>query len=161
MFDDLRDLYQEVILDHGKHPRNFRRPADANREAKGENPLCGDKLIVYLKLGPAGTVEDVAFLGKGCAISTASASLMTEVVRGRSRDEAMALFTHFHELCTKDDCGHDHDHGHGAAALDEEAVEKLQVLSGVREYPVRVKCATLPWHTLVAALDGKDQTSTE
>ncbi|CAK0751458.1 nitrogen fixation protein NifU and related proteins [uncultured Gammaproteobacteria bacterium] len=156
MFDDLRDLYQEVILDHGKHPRNFRRPADANREAKGENPLCGDRLIVYLKLTPDGVVEDAAFLGRGCAISTASASLMTEVVRGCSRDQAKALFEHFHDLCTKDTCDH-HDH----EALAPEVVEKLQVLSGVREYPVRVKCATLPWHTLVAAMDGRDLTSTE
>ncbi|MBI1206166.1 MAG: SUF system NifU family Fe-S cluster assembly protein [Azospirillum sp.] len=156
MFDDLRDLYQEVILDHGKHPRNFRHPPDANREAKGDNPMCGDRLVVYLKVSDQGIVEDAAFLGKGCAISTASASMMTEVIRGRSKEEVMALFRHFHELCTKDE----EDRGE-PEAIDPDALEKLMVLSGVRQFPVRVKCATLAWHTMAAAVDGDTVVSTE
>ena len=100
---DLRDLYQEVILDHGKRPRNFRHPADANREAKGDNPLCGDKVTIYLKLSDQGLIEDVAFEGRGCAISTASASLMTELLKGKTQAEAEALFGAFHQMCTSDD----------------------------------------------------------
>jgi nitrogen fixation NifU-like protein len=138
---DLRDLYQEVILDHSKRPRNFRVPEDRTAEAKGHNPLCGDRVTVYLKLVD-GQVADVAFQGDGCAISKASASLMTEAVRGRSAAEARRLFALFHEVCTT-----------GADVADEE-LDKLAVFAGVRDYPVRVKCATLPWHTLVAALDG-------
>jgi len=155
-FGDLRDLYQEVILDHGKHPRNHRHPPDANREARGDNPLCGDRITVYLKLSPAGVVEDAAFEGRGCAISTASASLMTEVVRGKSERDARALFECFHDMCTKDDAD---PHAHGP--VDEDALERLMVLSGVREFPVRVKCATLAWHTLTAAMDGGELASTE
>lgn len=155
MMDDLRELYQEVILDHGKHPRNFRHPDDANREAKGENPMCGDRFMVYLKLQD-GVIEDVAFQGRGCAISTASASMMTEVVQGKTTEQAKALFETFHDLCTKDD--HEHcDHG----PVDEEALEKLQVMSGVRQFPVRVKCATLAWHALNAAIEGEDKASSE
>ncbi len=156
MFDDLRDLYQEVILDHGKNPRNFGKPDQFNRHARGDNPMCGDKIAVYLLLGADGKVEDLRFDGRGCAISQASASLMTEILKGKTQAEAEALFGHFHEMCTKDD--HEHtDHGQ----LDEEAVEKLQVLSGVREFPMRVKCATLAWHTMNAALHGDEKTSTE
>lgn len=156
MFDDLRELYQEVILDHGKHPRNFRHPADANREAHGDNPMCGDQITVYLKVSPEGVIEDVAFQGRGCAISTASASMMTEMMRGKTEAEAHALFGHFHDLCTKDD--HEHtDHG----PLDADDTEKLQVLAGVRQFPMRVKCATLAWHTLNAAVEGEIKTSTE
>lgn len=155
-FGDLRDLYQEVILDHGKHPRNHRHPPDANREARGDNPLCGDRITVYLKLSPEGVVEDAAFEGRGCAISTASASLMTEVVRGKSERDARALFECFHDMCTKDDAD---PHAHGP--VDEDALERLMVLSGVREFPVRVKCATLAWHTMAAAMTGGDPTSTE
>ena len=155
MMDELRELYQEVILDHGKNPRNFRHPDDANREAKGENPMCGDRFMVYLKLSD-GVIEDVAFQGRGCAISTASASMMTEVVKGKSETEAKTLFETFHDLCTKDD--HEHcDHG----PVDEEAMEKLMVLSGVRQFPVRVKCATLAWHALNAAIEGEDKASSE
>ncbi|AWK89196.1 Fe-S cluster assembly sulfur transfer protein SufU [Azospirillum thermophilum] len=155
MMDDLRELYQEVILDHGKNPRNFRHPDDANREAKGENPMCGDRFMVYLKLKD-GVIEDVAFQGRGCAISTASASMMTEVVQGKTAEQAKALFETFHDLCTKDD--HEHcDHG----PVDEEAMEKLMVMSGVRQFPVRVKCATLAWHALNAAIDGEDKVSSE
>lgn len=154
MADDLRQLYQEVILDHGRHPRNFRHPADVTCAAKGHNPLCGDQLEVYLKLGPAGQIEDVAFEGKGCAISTASASMMTELLRGKTAAQAKALFEAFHHLCTEGD----------AAALPaelEDDMDKLQVLSGVRQFPMRVKCATLAWHTMSAALSGAHEISTE
>jgi nitrogen fixation NifU-like protein len=141
---ELRDLYQEVILDHNRQPRNFRAPEDANRQARGDNPLCGDKVTVYLTLED-GIVKDAAFQGRGCAISMASASLMTEMVKGKTEAEAKALFKRFHELVTTD-CGHDHDE------TDEVDLDKLAVLAGVREYPMRVKCATLSWHTLNAAL---------
>lgn len=156
MMDELRELYQEVILDHGKNPRNHRHPADANREARGENPMCGDKFTVYLKVNGDRVVEDVAFEGRGCAISTASASMMTELVKGKTEAEAKVLFQAFHDLCTKDDDEHG-DHG----PIDEEAMEKLMVLSGVRQFPVRVKCATLAWHAMSAAIDGEDKTSSE
>ncbi len=141
---DLRELYQEVILDHSRQPRNFRRPDRANREAKGDNPLCGDKVTVFLTLED-GKVIDVGFQGRGCAISLASASLMTEIVKGKSEADARALFEHFHdEMIGRSAC-------HGAAAGE---LDKLTVLSGVREYPMRVKCATLSWHTLMAALNN-------
>jgi nitrogen fixation NifU-like protein len=152
---DLRDLYQEVILDHGKRPRNFRHPADANREAKGDNPLCGDKVTIYLKLAPDNRIEDVAFEGRGCAISTASASLMTEILKGKTEDEAKALFGALHHMCTRDDAVPELP-----KALEDE-FDRLQVLSGVRQYPMRVKCATLAWHTMKAALDGAEKASTE
>jgi nitrogen fixation NifU-like protein len=152
---DLRELYQEVILDHGKRPRNFRHPADANREAKGDNPLCGDKVTIYLKLSPASTIEDVAFEGRGCAISTASASLMTEILKGKSEDEAKALFGALHHMCTQDEAAPELP-----KALEDE-FDRLQVLSGVRQYPMRVKCATLAWHTMKAALEGAEMASTE
>jgi nitrogen fixation NifU-like protein len=152
---DLRDLYQEVILDHGKRPRNFRHPADANRQAKGDNPLCGDKVTIYLKLSPEHRIEDVAFEGRGCAISTASASLMTELLKGKTEAEANALFGAFHHMCTQDDGGPELP-----AALEDE-FDRLQVLSGVRQYPMRVKCATLAWHTMKAALEGAEKASTE
>jgi nitrogen fixation NifU-like protein len=152
---DLRELYQEVILDHGKRPRNFRHPVDANREAKGDNPLCGDKVTIYLKLSADHSIEDVAFQGRGCAISTASASLMTEILKGKTEDEAKALFGALHDMCTQDDAVPDLP-----AALEDE-FERLQVLSGVRQYPMRVKCATLAWHTMKAALEGAGKASTE
>jgi nitrogen fixation NifU-like protein len=141
---ELRDLYQEVILDHNRQPRNFRAPADANCRARGDNPLCGDKVTVYLTLED-GIVKDAAFQGRGCAISMASASLMTEMVKGKTEAAARALFKRFHELVTTD-CGHDHEDAEDAD------LDKLTVLAGVREYPMRVKCATLSWHTLNAAL---------
>ncbi|HZF35815.1 MAG TPA: SUF system NifU family Fe-S cluster assembly protein [Candidatus Angelobacter sp.] len=148
---DLRELYQEVILDHSRQPRNFRRPDHANREAKGDNPLCGDKVAVFLTIED-GKVADVGFQGRGCAISMASASLMTEIVKGKSEAEARALFESFHdEMTGKGTC-------HGAAAGE---LDKLTVLSGVREYPMRVKCATLSWHTLMAALNKAQTVSTE
>jgi nitrogen fixation NifU-like protein len=140
---DLRELYQTTILDHNKQPRNFRVPDGANRQAAGHNPLCGDRVTVYARV-EGGKVVDVGFQGNGCAISTASASLMTQAVKGRSEAEVQKLFDAFHELLTSD------PHG----SVDEAAVGKLAVLAGVREYPVRVKCATLAWHTLRAALAG-------
>lgn len=143
---DLRDLYQEVILDHQKKPRNFRKPEVANRHADGHNPLCGDRVTVYLKVED-GKVADVAFQGSGCAISTASASMMTEALKGKTTDEVEALFRTFHEMLT----GTPYD------SPSKPALGKLAVFSGVREFPVRVKCATLPWHTLHAALEGEEK----
>lgn len=154
MLDDLRELYQEVILDHGKSPRNFRDVEDATAHAHGANPLCGDQLVVYLKVDGDGRIEDVSFVGKGCAISVASASMMTELVMGRTVEEARKMFKRFHDMCTGEDSGDD-------STLLEDDLEKLNVLSGVRAFPVRVKCATLPWHTLSAAMDGEEEASTE
>ncbi len=151
---DLRDLYQEVILDHGKRPRNFRAMPGADRAAKGDNPLCGDKVTVFLKLADGGAIADVAFQGRGCAISTASASLMTELLKGKGVAEAEALFGAFHQMCTQD------EPPSIAAALQDD-FDRLQVLSGVRNYPMRVKCATLAWHTMKAALEGQNAASTE
>ena len=151
MSDDLRDLYQEMILDHSKRPRNFKILPAANRSAEGYNPLCGDRETVYLTL-EGDVLRDVSFQGSGCAISTASASMMTERVKGMTRQEAQALFEKFHELITSAT-----GPGPGGPVL-----EKLEVFSGVREYPVRIKCATLPWHTLKAALaGGQERVSTE
>ena len=155
MFDDLRDLYQEVILDHGRKPRNFRRLEDADRAARGDNPMCGDRMELWLKLGPAGEIADAAFQGRGCAISMASASLMTETVRGKSAAQAEELGEKFRAMAmtgTCPDCG--------GAALAEE-MERLQPLAGVHEFPSRVKCATLAWHTLHAALHGTKEASSE
>ena len=140
---DLRELYQSVILDHNKRPRNFREIADAPQSADGHNPLCGDKLTVYLALDADDHVSDVAFMGQGCAISTASASLMTEFVKGKSREEVDEAFERFHALVT---CGTDEEG-------ERKELGKLAVFSGVREYPMRVKCASLAWHTLKTALD--------
>ncbi len=153
MTDDLRDLYQEVILDHGKNPRNFRAAEDATCLAHGNNPLCGDQLTVFMKIDGEGVVEDVSFVGRGCAISVASASMMTEVLRGKSSSEIERLFSGFHAMCT----GAETETGW---ASDDE-MERLQVLSGVRQFPVRVKCATLAWHTMQAALKGDDNVTTE
>lgn len=141
--DELRDLYQELILDHNKRPRNFRRPEHPTNHAEGHNPLCGDQVQVFLELAD-GKVADASFLGKGCAISTASASMMTEAVRGRSVEEVRQLFEAFHALVTSDPT---------RPPVADPALGKLSVFAGVREYPVRVKCATLAWHTFVAALD--------
>ena len=145
--DDLRELYQSVILDHNKRPRNFREIAHTPHSAKGHNPLCGDKLTVYLELDDEGRVSDVAFQGEGCAISTASASLMTEFVRGRSRNEVDEAFERFHHLVTSS----------SDESVTSEGLGKLAVFSGVREYPMRVKCASLAWHTLKAALSQSDE----
>lgn len=152
MIDDLRDLYQEVILDHGKNPRNFRHPEGTNCEAHGHNPVCGDTLTVYLKVDKDGVIVDAAFQGRGCAISMASASMMTEVLKGRSVEQAKTLFDSFHRMCTSDDFD-----ALAAEGGDEDALERLYVLSGVREFPVRVKCATLAWHTMQAATAGEHE----
>ena len=138
---DLRDLYQEVILDHTRRPRNFGTLPNANREARGHNPLCGDQVSVYLQMN-GDRIEDIAFQGSGCAISTASASLMTEALKGLTVAEARELFHGFHDLVT--------------TGGDPDALGKLAVFSGVREYPIRVKCATLAWHAVQAALDQQD-----
>jgi nitrogen fixation protein NifU and related proteins len=135
---DLTDLYRDVILDHNRRPRNFGPLEPANATAEGVNPLCGDRLTLRLNLG-ADQIEDIRFEGQGCAISTASASLMTEAVKGKTRGEALELFERIHRLLTDD-----------AAPSDD--LGKLAALSGVREYPARVKCASLCWHTLAAAL---------
>ena len=142
--NELRDLYQEVILDHNRRPRNFGPLPAANRQAEGHNPLCGDRVTVLLDLED-GRIRDVAFQGSGCAISTASASLMTEALKGRSVEEVQEIFRGFHDLVTT-------GAGEGSPELG-----KLAVFGGVREFPMRVKCATLAWHTLLAALDAKDQ----
>lgn len=145
MFDDLRDLYQEVIFDHNRNPRNFRVMEDADRKVEGFNPLCGDRLTLFLKMD-GDKIIDASFQGSGCAISTASVSLMTEIVKGKTEAEAEDLFRHFHEMTTgKED------------KIDLEAIGKLAVLAGVREYPARVKCATLAWHTLDAALKNEQE----
>lgn len=150
MSGDLRDLYQEVILDHSKRPRNFGRLTPANRQAQGHNPLCGDSLSLYLTVEDS-VIKDVTFEGNGCAISMASASLMTEIIKGQGEAAARALFERFHLLLTSD-----------GVDVDSLNLDKLAVFAGVREFPVRVKCATLAWHTLVAALDGStDNVSTE
>lgn len=147
---DLRELYQAVILDHHKKPRNFRKPEGADQSAEGFNPLCGDKVTVYLRVED-GVIRDIGFQGTGCAISTASASMMTEKLKGKTLAETRQLFHEFHNLVT------------GASPPpDEGHLGKLAVFAGVREFPVRVKCATLAWHTLNAALEGERQTiSTE
>jgi nitrogen fixation NifU-like protein len=142
---DLRELYQELILDHNKRPRNFKKPEGANRTALGNNPLCGDKLNVYLKIKD-NVIEDIGFEGSGCAISTASASVMTEMLKGKTFEEAEALFERFHHLMTDEE---------GEVDLDE--LGKMAVFAGVREFPVRVKCATLAWHTAHAAIGGRDE----
>jgi nitrogen fixation NifU-like protein len=143
---DLSDLYQEVILDHNRRPRNFGALADATRIANGHNPLCGDRLKLYLRLD-GDRIADIAFEGSGCAISKASASLMTDAVKGRSIPAALELFDRFRQVVTTP----------VDQPIDEASVGKLAVLAGVREYPVRVKCASLAWHTLKAALEGADE----
>jgi nitrogen fixation NifU-like protein len=140
---DLRELYQSVIIDHSKRPRNFGEPDGANRTADGFNPLCGDKLTVFLTVAND-IVKAVGFSGSGCAISMASASLMTEAVKGKTVEQAREIFEHFHDLLTVERVAE------GAAP----ELGKLAVFSGVREFPVRVKCATLAWHTLTSALTG-------
>ncbi len=147
MESELRELYQQVILDHHRKPRNHREVEGANRRAEGFNPLCGDHVTVQLKLAADGRCEDAGFTGSGCAICTASASMMTEAVRGKTREEAEALFQGFHRLVT----------GAEDAATAALTLGKLAVFAGVREFPVRVKCASLPWHTFHAAATGEDE----
>lgn len=140
---DLRDLYQDMILDHGKTPRNFRETPDATNVCDGYNPLCGDRLKLYVKVKD-GVVEDVSFQGTGCAISTASNSLMTSAVKGKTVEEVRKMVTEFRDLVT----------GDPDAEIDVKALGKLAVFAGVCEFPTRVKCATLGWHTLINAIDG-------
>lgn len=141
---DLKDLYQEVIVDHNRSPRNFGKLDDADRRLEGFNPLCGDRLTLYLKLDND-RITDISFDGSGCAISVASASLMTEAMKGKTVSEAEEIFNRFHELVTAD-----------TAPPDFEKFGKLAALAGVRDYPTRVKCATLCWHTLHSALTGDE-----
>jgi nitrogen fixation NifU-like protein len=147
---DLRELYQEVILDHSKRPRNFGRLAAATHRADGDNPLCGDRIHLELEMA-GGRVKDARFDGQGCAISTASASLMTEALKGRTEAEAIALFHQMHETCTGQTTT-----AHAGEASAE--LGKLAVFEGVRQYPLRVKCATLAWHTMKNALEGRAET---
>lgn len=139
---DLRELYQEVIIDHNRNPRNFHKMPDADRYAEGYNPLCGDQLNLFLKIKD-NIIQAASFEGSGCAISTASASLMTEALTGKTVEQAEELFGTIHSLLTKDE------------AIDEDKLGKLVVLAGVKEFPARVKCATLAWHTLHNALTGQ------
>ncbi|HEV8588806.1 MAG TPA: SUF system NifU family Fe-S cluster assembly protein [Pyrinomonadaceae bacterium] len=147
---ELSELYQQVILDHNKKPRNFHKLKNANRRAEGYNPLCGDHLNVYLRVEDD-QVQDVSFEGSGCAISKASASMMTQAVKGKTKAEAEALFNEFHRMAMGE--------------LDEEnepnQLGKLTIFAGVRDFPARVKCATLSWHTMRAALEGQDTATTE
>ncbi len=147
MNDDVRELYQQIILDHNKSPRNFRTIEGASRVVEAFNPLCGDHYTIYLVLDGE-MVEDIAFQGSGCAISKASASVMTELVRGKSVEDAVELFDHFHDLVTGKEEGDPWEQG------------KLAAFSGVRDYPARVKCASLGWHTMKAALTTEDDTIT-
>jgi nitrogen fixation NifU-like protein len=147
---ELNELYQETILEHNKNPRNFRDIEDADRTADGNNPLCGDALRVYVKMD-GDTVADVAFKGSGCAISKASASMMTQAVKGRSKNEAEQLFNEFHDMVT----------GGLDPEKDETHLGRLKIFAGVLEFPARVKCASLSWHTLHAALHGDESVSTE
>ena len=144
MMADLRDLYQEVIVDHGRRPRNFGLLPGANHRAEGLNPFCGDRLTLQLQVVD-GMIRDARFEGTGCAISTASASLMTEAMKGRSTSDAEALFASFHAMLT------------GERQETDAALGKLEVLAGVREFPIRIKCATLAWHTLLAALHEEER----
>jgi nitrogen fixation protein NifU and related proteins len=149
--DEMRELYQETILDHHRRPRNFRELENATHSSEGFNPLCGDRITVYL-LVEGNTIREIAFTGSGCAICTASASVMTEMLTGKSVEEAETAFGRFHDLVT----------GDPTETADTEGLGKMAVFFGVREYPVRIKCATLAWHTLKAALAGKDESvSTE
>jgi len=147
--NDLRDLYQEVIFDHNRNPRNFGEMEDGNRSARGDNPLCGDQLTLYLKVNADGIIDDIKFQGHGCAISTASASIMTEMLKGKSIKEAESIFNEVHDYITGE-------------PVDTKAADlgKVQVLGGVRDFPSRVKCATLAWHTAHAAITGDQDTTT-
>ena len=144
---ELRELYQQVILDHNKNPRNFGRPEETNREQQGHNPLCGDELQIYLYVDDDEIIQDIGFEGSGCAISKASASLMTDALKGKPAEAAKDLFERFHQVVT----------GDADTTVDDADIGKPVVFAGVREFPMRVKCATLAWHTMRSALDN-DQT---
>ena len=147
---DLKDLYQEIILDHGKNPRNLGKFENYNKDAKGNNPLCGDNVHVYLRLNENKKVEDIAFEGHGCAISMASASIMTDMVRGKEEKEVKEIVTDFLGMIKE-------KNSLETNILNDDEKTKLMSLSGVKQYPMRVKCATLSWHTLTSALDNSDQ----
>jgi nitrogen fixation NifU-like protein len=151
MDDMLRELYQDVILDHSRHPRHFGKLEHASHSGEGYNPLCGDRVHIYLDVGADGRVRDIAFEGKGCAISQASASLMTDMLKGRTRAEAEKLMEGFLHLVKGEDAG----------ALPEDDRERLDVMAGVSAFPMRVKCATLAWHTMRSALEGGAAAKTE
>jgi nitrogen fixation NifU-like protein len=147
---ELSELYQQVILDHNKKPRNFQKLEGANRVSEGFNPLCGDQLTVYMLMAD-GVVSDLSFVGTGCAISKAAASMMTQAVKGKTRDEAQTLFHEFHRMVT----------GELDEASEPNHLGRLTIFAGVRDYPARVKCASLAWHTMHAALEGEDTATTE
>ena len=147
---ELNELYQQVILDHNKKPRNFRKLETANHMAEGYNPLCGDQLTIYLNLEDD-LVKEVGFEGSGCAISKAAASMMTQAVKGKSKEQAESLFQEFHSMVT----------GELDEEMEENSLGNLKIFAGVRDFPVRVKCATLPWHTMHAALNKQEHVSTE
>ena len=146
MASDLTQLYQEVILEHSRHPRNAGRPEGADREARGNNPLCGDRVTVYLSVED-GRIADVGFDARGCAISIASASMMSEMLKGKTVEEAKALFERFHALVT----------GTAAGDAAAEGLDELGALAGVKDFPTRIKCATLPWHAMIAATENSDE----
>ena len=147
---NLKELYQEIILDHGKNPRNLRKTDNFNKDAKGHNPLCGDKVHIYLKLNENKKVEDISFEGEGCAISMASASIMTDLLRGKEENDVKEIVNDFLEMIKEKD-------EIKTNLLKEDEKTKLMCLSGVKQYPMRVKCATLSWHTLVSAFENKKE----
>ena len=147
---NLKELYQEIILDHGKNPRNLRRTENFNKDAKGHNPLCGDKVHIYLKLNENKKVEDISFEGQGCAISMASASIMTDLVKGKEEHEVKEIVSDFLDMIKEKD-------QLNSNILNEDDKTKLMCLSGVKQYPMRVKCATLSWHTLTSAINNTQE----
>ena len=147
---NLKELYQEIILDHGKNPRNLRKTENFNKDAKGHNPLCGDKVHIYLKLNENKKVEDISFEGEGCAISMASASIMTDLLRGKEENDVKEIVNDFLEMIKEKD-------EIKTNLLKDDEKTKLMCLSGVKQYPMRVKCATLSWHTLISAFNDKKQ----
>ncbi|MES2765779.1 MAG: SUF system NifU family Fe-S cluster assembly protein [Bacteroidota bacterium] len=149
--NELQELYQQVILDHNKNPRNFGKLEPATHHAEGHNPLCGDNVTVELFLDAAGVIRDIRFSGSGCAISKASASIMTTVLKGKTKAEAEKMFAQFQHLVTAD----------MSEIADLESLGKLAVFAGVKEFPARIKCASLSWHTMTAALHGEEIVSTE
>ena len=152
---NLKELYQEIILDHGKNPRNLRKTDNFNKDAKGYNPLCGDKVHVYLKLNENKKVEDISFEGEGCAISMASASIMTDLVKGKEENEVKEIVSDFLKMIKEED-------KIKTNLLNDDEKTKLMCLSGVKQYPMRVKCATLSWHTLTSAIDrSQNEINTE
>ena len=152
---NLKELYQEIILDHGKNPRNLRRTENFNKDAKGHNPLCGDKVHIYLKLNENKKVEDISFEGQGCAISMASASIMTDLVKGKEENDVKEIVSDFLKMIKE-------KNEIKTNLLNEDEKTKLMCLSGVKQYPMRVKCATLSWHTLTSAIDrSQNEINTE